>query len=214
MATISGTLLLSDGSPLVCGMVVFYAIGSASIRAAGSVVLPTEVRVSTDTSGQFQVELAAGSYRMAAEGARKTVEISVPDGDDAWGLDEVAVDSPGAMAGVIRWGSNPSGALSGSGLETLEGAVFRASIGGEYACSAGGYKYLVWPASLGSPSEGTGILDVATGLPVSMAGSAEGFESAENGWAYRIDSVGGVSCRVYRTRQAIGGILKLQVNHG
>lgn len=212
MATITGTLLLADGSPLVCGMVEFLPISTPSIGADASVAIPLPVRATTDAAGAFEVDLVAGSYRMAADATRAFVEISVPAGDGDYALDEVAVDLPGAVAGTIRWGSDSDGDLAD--LSGLEGAITRASIGGDYSCSAGGYKWLVWPDSLGGPAEGTGIVDPSTGFAVSMAGSDEGFELSDNGWHYRIAAVSGVSCRVYRTRQAIGGPLQLRVTHG
>jgi len=214
MATIAGTLLLLDGSPLNCGTVEFLPISTPAIGADASVSIPLPVRATTDASGAFEVNLVAGSYRMAADAVRAFVEISVPSGDGEFSLDEVAVDLPGAVAGIIRWGSDTDGDLSNADLAGLDGAISRASIGGTYSCSAGGYKYLVWPDSLGAPEEGTGILDIATGMSVSMAGEDEGFDLTENGWSYRIAAVSGVSCRVYRTRQSIGGPLKLRVTHG
>ena len=214
MATITGTLLLADGSPLICGTVEFLPISTPVIGTDASVAIPLPVRATTDASGDFEIDLVAGSYRMAADAVRAFVEISVPAGSGIYSLDQVAVDLPGATAGTVRWGSNAGADLTDADLAGLEGGITRASIGGDYACSAGGFKYLVWPISLGSPATGIGIVDPSTGLAVSMAGEDEGFDQVENGWAYRIAGVAGISCRVYRTRQSIGSPFTLRVTHG
>ena len=98
-------------------------------------------------------------------------------------------------------------------------AMQNVSFEGTYSFSSGGYKYLSWPDSWGSPIPITGFRDTINGMPIAMASENESpeFNNEENGWHFaRIilqDSLDqNISYRLYRTRNILGGALSITIN--
>ena len=109
--------------------------------------------------------------------------------------------------------------LNEAEIETLAFNTIGNTKNGTYALAAGGYKYLCWPDSYGSPTASTGIRDTATGFPVAMADSSDNafFSNTQNGWAYGLVAVTnafGVTTnyRVYRSKNILGGSINIQIS--
>lgn len=79
------------------------------------------------------------------------------------------------------------------------------------AFTAGQYRIFAWPDFFGSPRQYDGFIDPATGFAFGMAGTAEGYTHSENGWNYKLMTVGGRVCRVYRSFNPIGAAHSIQV---
>lgn len=107
---------------------------------------------------------------------------------------------------TIYYGASTSTTLDEAGITGLDDSVEGSTPAGTYVFDAPGlpakYLYFAWPTSLAAqPVAGTGF--AAFGFPMDMAGSGEGYTEAEDGWGYKLVSVGGVQCRLYRTTNAL-----------
>jgi hypothetical protein len=116
-------------------------------------------------------------------------------------------------------GTSNNAVLTEAQIEALALNTIANTRNGTYALAAGGYKYLCWPDSYGSPTAGTGIRDTATGFPVSMADGSDDvfFSNTQNGWPYGLVSVTnalGVTTnyRVYRSKNILGGSINIQIS--
>lgn len=79
------------------------------------------------------------------------------------------------------------------------------------AFGPGQYRIMAWPLSLGTPRAIDGFLDPSTGFPFAMAGPSDGYTTAANGWYYKIISVAGKACCVFRSKYPIGASHSIQV---
>lgn len=116
-------------------------------------------------------------------------------------------------------GTSNNAVLTEAEIEALAFNTIGNTKNGTYALAAGGYKYLCWPDSYGSPTASTGIRDTATGFPVAMADSSDNafFTNIQNGWAYGLVAVTnalGVTTnyRVYRSKNILGGSINIQIS--
>lgn len=120
---------------------------------------------------------------------------------------------------TINWywrlwtGTSSSATLDAAGIQALSNSSLQSSFASTYNFAAGGYKYLVWDDSLGSPTAVTGFKDAATGLQLSMATVSDDafYSNVQNGWYYGLVNVtqNGIASnkRVYRTANILGGSL-------
>lgn len=84
---------------------------------------------------------------------------------------------------------------------------------GTYAFAGGGYKYLVYPDSFGSPNL---FKDAATNLQVAMADNSDGYTTLSNGYYYNTISITNqysvaTTYRIYRTKNILGGAIDIIV---
>jgi hypothetical protein len=126
---------------------------------------------------------------------------------------------------TINWywrryvGTSTNATLSEADIEALATQAVASGFAATYSFAAGGYKYMVWDDSLGSPTALTGFRDTATNLAVAMADSSDdaAYSNVENGWSYALVSVtntNGITSnkRVYRTKNILGGTINIQVS--
>jgi hypothetical protein len=116
-------------------------------------------------------------------------------------------------------GTNTNPTLDETAIEALANNSLGANNNGTYSLVAGGYKYLCFPFSYGSPTTSTGIKDTATGFPVAMADSSDDtfYSNIENGWSYGLVAVTNAlgvthNYRVYRSKNILGGSINIQVS--
>lgn len=116
-------------------------------------------------------------------------------------------------------GISNNAVLTEAEIEALAFNTIGNTKNGTYALAAGGYKYLCWPDSYGSPTASTGIRDTATGFPVAMADSSDNafFSNTQNGWSYGLVAITnalGVTTnyRVYRSKNILGGSINIQIS--
>lgn len=117
-----------------------------------------------------------------------------------------------------HWGTSTNATLNAAQILALASSALDNDFAGTLPFAAGGYKYIVYDDSLGSPTALTGFKDTATNLSVAMATSADDafYSNVQNGWYYGIVSVtnaeGVVSNkRVYRTKNQLGGAIDIEV---
>lgn len=115
-----------------------------------------------------------------------------------------------------RWGASASTTLDSAGVLALVSHDESGSTASTYAFTQGvsAYLYLAWPDSVPmQPRASDGF--VAGGFPMvgDLAGSAQGYTHASNGWTYALVSVSGTSYRVYRTlyRQTLDTLITVQI---
>jgi hypothetical protein len=117
------------------------------------------------------------------------------------------------------YGTSASVTLDETAIKALANGGLAGGCAATYGFAAGSYKYFAWPDSFGGPSAFTGFKDTSTNLPVDMATSADNaaYSNVQNGWSYAIVSVTNAQSintnyRVYRTRNALGGSINIQVS--
>ena len=111
----------------------------------------------------------------------------------------------------MRWGTSLSTTLTESAVLALTSSTLTPYVTGTRSFAAGGYKYVAYQDTLGSPAAGTGFMDQTTGFPVAMAGTADGYTSVENGWYYLPLTVSGTAWRVYRTLNTLGDVMSITI---
>lgn len=84
---------------------------------------------------------------------------------------------------------------------------------GTYQYLGGGYKYLVYPDSFGSPNL---FKDGATNLQVAMADNSDGYTTFSNGYYYNTLTITNqysipTTYRIYRTKNILGGAIEIIV---
>jgi hypothetical protein len=114
-------------------------------------------------------------------------------------------------------GTSTNTTLTGAQVLALANSQLNANILQTTTFAPGGYKYFVWSDTFAPPTASTGFKDTSNNLPVSMAGSAEGFTSVDaNGWHYTTISItsNGVTypCKMYRTLNQLGSTVTVQVS--
>ena len=116
-------------------------------------------------------------------------------------------------------GTSNAVSLNENQIENLENSALRANQNTTYTFAAGGYKYIAYPDSFGSPTAITGFKDTATNLAVVMADSTDDafYSNVQNGWSYGIVSVTNAlgattNYRLYRTKNILGGSINIQVS--
>lgn len=77
--------------------------------------------------------------------------------------------------------------------------------------NAGQFRIIAYPDVFGSPRPIDGFIDPSTGFPFVMAYAAQGYTNVENGWYYKLMTVAGKVCRVYRSLYPIGASHSIQV---
>lgn len=112
--------------------------------------------------------------------------------------------------------------LDETGIEALNVSnTLATSLSGAYVFSPSAtYKYFCCPVAFGAPAPVIGFKDAATNLNVSMAGPAEGYNTADaNGWYYQTVSVTNSTAtpyttnyRVYRTKNVLNGAITIIVS--
>lgn len=116
-------------------------------------------------------------------------------------------------------GTNNNPTLDETSIKALVTNNLGANNNGTYSLVAGGYKYLCFPDSYGSPTASTGIKDTATGFPVAMANSSDNafYSNIQNGWNYGLVAITNTlgvthNYRVYRSKNILGGSINIQVS--
>lgn len=171
------------------------------------------VDVPTDEAGLANWDLMAGKYRLEIGAASEPRVIIVPEYSGAvWDYRLLLATASGSGGGkTIYYGISTETEVTESIVTTQFTKVWAGSLGSGFSFLAGGYKFFVWDDELGAPLADVGFLDPRTRMAVSMAGDAEGYDETENGWYYQLLSIGGVAHRVYRTRNVLGGAVKINV---
>lgn len=187
-------------------------------------VQPNTVKITDVTNS---VDLATA---LANDGT-EIVNLTTPISKSLLGSHQWRASAQNTQAGnfqssvfIINWqfkrfvgvSNNPT--LTENQIEALT-ATLGANNNGTYALVAGGYKYLCFPDSYGSPTASTGIKDTATGFPVAMADSSDDafYSNVQNGWSYGIVPVTNAlgvthNYRVYRSKNILGGAINIQVS--
>lgn len=130
-----------------------------------------------------------------------------------------------SMNATVTWlwrlysGTSSSPVLEESDIQSLSDSSLTSNKNAIYSFEPGDYKYFAWPDSFGSPSAITGFKDTATNFPVAMANNTddEAFSNEENGWNYALVNVTNIhevatDYRVYRTKNALGSSINIQVS--
>lgn len=111
------------------------------------------------------------------------------------------------------WGESTDPTLTASQITGLTNSQLDNSENDTYDFVGGGYKYIVYPNSFGSPNL---FRDEATNLQVAMADNTDGYTNFSNGYYYQTISITnqyGISTtyRVYRTKNILGGSINIIV---
>jgi hypothetical protein len=115
----------------------------------------------------------------------------------------------------VFYGTSTNETLNEAGIEALSGSLLSSTGATTYAYSAGGYKYLAYPASMAAA---TSFTDTQTQFNVVMATIDDdpAYSNVANGFYYALVSVTnaqGVTTnyRVYRTKYILGGSISVRV---
>lgn len=171
------------------------------------------VEVPTDEAGLADWNLMAGKYRLEVGNASEPRVIVVPAYSGAVWDYRLLLGSASAAAGgkTLYYGVSDETDVTEEIVTTQFTKVWMQSVGSGFSFAAGGYKFFVWDDDLGSPLEDVGFLDPRTRMAVSMAAEADGYTETESGWYYQLLSIGSTAHRVYRTRNVLGGAVKINV---
>lgn len=215
MPTITGTITRKDGSPFV-GFVRFTPWWQTPPDTFSD---QTPITTVTSKAGALSQSLAIGYYRVEV-GNNPSFLIQIPEDsaeDTVYELSTVVVGpnympSSGGAGGsfTVYYGKDDLTILTGAqALGTLT-AKSTSTIVSTYSLAAGtGYIYFAWPETAGSPKAGTGFAIGSFNVP--MATSGDGYDQTENGWAYKLVTIDGVSCRLYRTFNKVNGAVDIIV---
>lgn len=115
-------------------------------------------------------------------------------------------------------GTSSNVTLTANQIKALTDADgLQSGFAGTYAyANTNGYKYFCYPDALGSANN---FIDAGTGLPVSMATSADNaaYDNTANGWSYALVSVTNANSvttnyRVYRSQYSFSGSFTMEVS--
>lgn len=116
---------------------------------------------------------------------------------------------------LVYWGPATPPTLDGAGIAALSGQTASTSPAGNYSFTPSGeqYFYLAWPDAFSAQPRATDGF-VSGGLPMTgdLAGATEGYDQSQNGWPYKLVSIGGNNYRLYRTRYTQSGPATITVN--
>lgn len=114
-------------------------------------------------------------------------------------------------ASQMWWGVNAATTLDAAGIAALANTRTSDDPAYTYGFSpTNEYLYFAWAASLtDQPIAGLGF--TSGGFPVSLAGVADGYTSSENGYNFKLVSVGGVNYRLYRSTNKLSLALDVVV---
>lgn len=115
----------------------------------------------------------------------------------------------------LFYGETTLPTLAQADIEALRVSGLETNFAGLYTYLGGGYKFLCFPDSLGSP---TLFQDATTLLPIAMADVSDNaaYSNTANGYSYAIVSVANTfsqvtNYRVYRTKNILGSAISIQV---
>jgi len=113
------------------------------------------------------------------------------------------------------FGPSNNTTLNESEIEGLSNSALASGFSGTFAYAGGGYKFLCFPTSFGSPAS---FKDAATNLNVAMASSEDDafFSNTANSLSYGLVSVTNAfsqttNYRVYRSKNILGGAISIIV---
>jgi hypothetical protein len=216
MPIITSTILRKDGTPFV-GFVQFTPWWSTPPSSVDDMQPLNSV---TSKTGQLSQRVKAGYYRVAV-GLNPAVMILVPDNvaDDAQleltttivGPNYAPSSSGGGGNFTVYYGKSNTLVLTGQQVFDNLTSKATGTIASTYSFPSGlGYMFFCFPDSAGSPAAGSGF--IAGAFAIGMAGSAQGFDQEQNGFSYKLVTVSGVQCRLYRSFYATNGSAEITVN--
>lgn len=113
------------------------------------------------------------------------------------------------------FGTSENSSLNESEIKALASSALASGFGGTFSYAGGGYKFLCFPTSFGSPAS---FKDSSTNLNVAMASSDDDafFSNIANSLSYGLVSVTNshsqtINYRVYRTKNILGGAISIIV---
>ncbi len=216
MPIVNSTILKKDGTAF-SGFVRFVPWWSTPPSS-----LDDQAPITTNTSktGQLSQRLKVGYYKVEVA-LNPAVMIQIPEDageDEQYELTTLIVGPNYAPSGSGAGGTftvyyGKSNTLVLTGQDVFDGLTANAtgSIASTYSFPSGlGYMFFCFPNSEGSPQAGSGF--VAGAFAVGMAGAAEGYDQLENGYSYKLVTVNGVQCRLYRSFNPTNGAADITVN--
>jgi hypothetical protein len=120
-----------------------------------------------------------------------------------------AIPISAASASTLYRGTSALATLTADQVKSVLSPSVGTSIAGTYALAAGGYKYFAFPATMGAP---TAIRDASTPFALALAGVEDGYSESTNGLSHAVIEIDGVSYRVYRSLNTLGGSISLTVS--
>ena len=215
MPTLTGIITRKDGTPFV-GFVRFVPWWQSPPDTFSD---QSPIETVTSKTGALSVTLAIGYYRVEV-GTNPSFMIQIPaDAGDAssYELSTVIVgpnympSSSGAGGSFsLFYGKADFDTLTGAQVLSLLTSKSTGTIESTYSFIAGpGYLYFAWPVAAGSPKASTGFRVGNFNVP--MAVGTQGYDQVENGWNYKLVTVDGVSCRLYRSFNKVNGTADILV---
>lgn len=109
------------------------------------------------------------------------------------------------------WGESVNPTLTTNQITGLTNNNLSNTENGSYDFVGGGYKYIVYPTSFGSPNF---FKDESTNLQVAMADNSDGYSTLSNGYYYNTIAITNqygivTTYRVYRTKNILGGAISI-----
>lgn len=216
----------------------FFSIsGQSTTVEVGTTISGSKTFVwSTSNSGNVQtnsvvvkdntntVTLASGLVNDGTESIILPTPIQkTSQGSHQWGIQATNTNlSTFSSTFTVSWlwrlyyGTSTNSTLNESDIEGLVNSTLTSSFSGTFSYAAGGYKYLCFPTSFGSPSL---FKDTATNLNVAMATNLDDavfFANSANGLYYGLVSITNANgsttnYRVYRSKNILGGSISIIV---
>lgn len=193
------------------------------VLTQGANVQPNSIEI-LDVTGNRSLGTFANTSPITADIG--TIALTAP-GSYSWrarGTNTVSSTFLSALTTVswqwrLYFGTSADSILTEAKILNLISNKLNSTKNDTYNLAAGGYKFLCWPDSLGSPTAVTGVKDTATNLSVSMADISDNpaYSNTQNGWSYALVSVTNINgvttnYRVYRTKNILGSSINIQVS--
>lgn len=216
MPIVTSTILKKDGTPF-SGFVRFVPWWSTPPTSLDD---QAPITTSTDKNGNLSQRLKYGYYKVEVA-LNPAVMIQIPEDageDESYELTTLITgpnyapsNGGGGLTFTVYYGKSNTLVLTGQEVFDNLTAKSTGSIASTYSFASGlGYMFFCFPDSAGSPVANSGF--VAGAFAVGMAGAAEGFDQVQNGYSYKLVTVSGVQCRLYRSFYPTNGSADITVN--
>jgi hypothetical protein len=212
------TTTLEVGTPIVGAKTFTWTTGNSVNVAADSIKIEdvtANVVLADNLANDGSESLTLSSVTLTSPGTR-TWRISANRAAPKTGA--ITRDFNVAFRYRIHFGTSTNVILNETQIKGLASSNLNVTPAGTLSFVAGGYKYICYADSLGSPAISIGFRDAATNLAVEMASVTDNaaYSNVQNGHYYALISVTNANSvttnyRVYRTKNILGGSIQILI---
>lgn len=217
--TITGqTTNLEVGTPVVGSKVFTWTTGNSVNVATNSIKIEDvtgSVTLADNLANDGTETITLSSVTLTTPGTR-TWRISANRAAPKTGT--ITRDYNITFRYRIYFGTSTNVILNETQIKNLASSNLNATPAGTLSFAAGGYKYICYADSLGSPATSIGFRDASTNLAIEMASVTDdpAYSNVQNGHYYALVSVTNANSvttnyRVYRTKNILGGSIQILI---